>query len=1286
LKNPIKEHIMRILIDLQGAQSGSRYRGIGRYSSALAKAIIRNRGDHDVFILLNRLLGDINDYIIEEFSSILPADRIAVFSAPSPVAGLISENSWRRGTAELIREWMINDVEPDVLLITSLFEGAMDDSITSIRRIESSTKTVVVLYNLLPFLNPEEYLDNQEAFQWYFSKIDSLRGADLLLTISESTRLEAIDMLCFDANQIVTIYAAADERFRPAIISSEGGCAFLNRMGIQKRFIMYIGEIEQRMNFEGLIRAFGLLPRSVRESHQLVLVTTHDSDSQNALCCVANAAGLKQDELVLLGYVSDDELVMLYSLCALCVFPSFHNGLGLPVFEAMCCGAAVIGPNAASIPEVIGIEDALFDPRSDHNIAELILRVLTDEMFRESLKTHAIEQSKRFSWDRSAKHVLRAMEEMTASSHSQPGNKDISALLDKIATIKSDISPNWKDLKSISKSISENERSASRLDIALMADETKRIALETSLCFSIIGHINGSYSLAAVNRRTALALEAAKSGTVRVEQIEGKPVHDLSCVPAEEHAAIVTLAARERPDEGLEIAIAQHWPVWVPPYPAGLKLASVAWEESLLPVAMVRLLNEKFQGILVWTHFVAKALIDSGVRLPIRVMGYAPDLSPLINIGEKRAAMPATRQPSKAEPLTFLHVSSCFPRKGVDVLLAAYGKAFRRSDPVRLIIKGFPNPHNNVPEQIACLRSRDPEAPEIIMINRDIPATELAALYAAADVVVLPTRGEGFNIPAAEALAAGVPLIVTGYSGQIDFAGLDVARHIDFCFASSGSHLHSPGSVWADPDVDDLAAAMREIFAAAGDTVAECDIVARVERGRRVAASLGNGAAWASRVREIAVELLLQGPQIKPTAPKIAWVTTWDIPCGIATYSRYLLEHYPDAEHDVVVLCDERTSSESLKMPGQPEARIAWRLLDPTTDGRLAHEIEAIGARAVIIQHQPGLIGAESLLRLLHDDRLKGREIILTLHNLRDLVEWENWDFLWESLQRVSRILVHNIQDLNLLKTWGLINNVTLFPHGTLRPTIVSRSARDLPKTAAPIIGTYGFFMPNKGFDILIKAIAKVRDEWPGTALRMVTAEYPSEESYAEIERCQALAQSLGMQDAIEWYTDYLSDAESLALLSYCDLLALPRRRGRPESASGSVRVAMASRVPVLVTSAEIFGDLGDAVLRSEGTGPRPLAAAIAAALCNRRLRQETVDKADRWLEAHNWALMSERLYGMICGLITNRNALQRRTVSDTDIGFTENPVKTDTTLRLAEGEVVGGTQVEALPRTAAIL
>lgn len=767
--------------------------------------------------------------------------------------------------------------------------------------------------------------------------------------------------------------------------------------------------------------------------------------------------------------------------------------------------------------------------------------------------------------------------------------------------------------------------------------KTFRQAYAKDLRITVAGHISGSYSIAATNRRLALALEDLSTGTVRIDQVEqGRPVRDLAGVSAAERLRLTTLAQREWHDEGPRVEIAQHWPVWAGPHASDLKLAWVPWEESLVPAEMVESLNRNFDGILVQTRFVAKALIDSGVHVPVRLMGYAPELAGFAAVAAERArsGLPL-RTPTETAPFIFLHVSSCFPRKGVDTLLAAYAQAFRSSDSVRLIIKAFANPHNDAPQQIKALQKLHPDLPAITLINRDLPAHELVELYRQADAVVLPTRGEGFNLPAAEALASGAPLIVTGFSGQVDFAGADVARQVDFLFALSKSHVRSDGSVWADPDPDDLASAMREIFAAAHDPDAQSEIAAQIERGRGVASSLGDSARWAERVREIAIELLSSNRSSWQRPPTVAWVTSWNVACGIATYSNYLLQGYPDATRDVTVLCDERTRPEDLVARDRPKARIAWRLDDATSSVRIAREIAALGVGAVVIEHQRGLIKSDVLAALLMDERLSGREVVLALHNPRELPDSHGWEPLFSALRGVSRVIVHGVADLNLLKSWGLVDNVTLLPHGTLRPSTPRRAPRDLRALAAPVIGTYGFIFPDKGNAVLIEAFAHIRGQWPGAQLRMVTAEHPSEESAAEIARCRALAQSLDLGDSVQWHTQYLPDGESLGLLNGCDLVVLPRRE-TPESASGAVRVAMASGAPVVVTPVKIFDDVGDTVLRANGLDAASLGASIAAALRDPALRHETVKRADRWLEAHDWARLGARLQGMIWGLATS--------------------------------------------------
>ena len=133
---------------------------------------------------------------------------------------------------------------------------------------------------------------------------------------------------------------------------------------------------------------------------------------------MAQRVGLDDASLILTGHVPDAELVALYNLCAAMAFPSYDEGFGLPVLEALSCGAVTIGANAASVPEVLGRDDALFDPYDEYSIAAKLEQVLTDEALRASLREHGPVQARRFSWDDTACLSLDAMEKLAKGQRS----------------------------------------------------------------------------------------------------------------------------------------------------------------------------------------------------------------------------------------------------------------------------------------------------------------------------------------------------------------------------------------------------------------------------------------------------------------------------------------------------------------------------------------------------------------------------------------------------------------------------------------------------------------------------------------------------------------------------------------------------------------------------------------------------------------------------------------------------------------------------------------------------
>lgn len=408
---------MRIVIDMQGAQTESRFRGIGRYTMAFAKAVVRNRGQHEVLLALSGMFPETIEPIRAAFADLLPQKNIRVWHAPGPVKEGEPGNETRREIAELLREAFIASLNPDVVHITSLFEGYVDDAVTSIGRFDKTTPVSVTLYDLIPLLNPEQYLQPNPRYQAYYQrKIGSLKKASLMLAISDYARQETLASLDVDEDKVVAISSAIEGHFQKHHITKEHADKVLDKFGIRLPFILYTGGADERKNLPRLIQAYAALDAKIRKKHQLVFAGRMPEGNVARLQSIAAQSGLKRDELIFTGFIGEEDLVTLYNLCELYVFPSWHEGFGLPALEAMACGAPVIGANATSLPEVIGLDEALFDPFDVEAMAAKLAQAIQDEAFRRRLRAHGLQQAKKFSWDETAKRAIAAWETLRAPS------------------------------------------------------------------------------------------------------------------------------------------------------------------------------------------------------------------------------------------------------------------------------------------------------------------------------------------------------------------------------------------------------------------------------------------------------------------------------------------------------------------------------------------------------------------------------------------------------------------------------------------------------------------------------------------------------------------------------------------------------------------------------------------------------------------------------------------------------------------------------------------------------
>lgn len=402
---------MRIVVDLQGGQStGSRHRGIGRYSLSLAQALAKRAGRHELLIALNGRFPEAADEIKTAFQGLLAPGSIKIwYPAARTGSGARAPSAVRAD--EKLYEAFLASLRPDAVYVSSLFEGLSDAAVTSVGRF-ASMPTAVTLYDLIPLLNPQPYLENPVLRDWYLGKVEMMRKASLWLAISESSRQEGLAHLELDPTRCVNISTAASDHFRISNLSPARENALRERYGLRKPFVMYTGGIDHRKNLEGLVRAFALLPPTMRSDYQVAIVCSARTEDRDLLLQLARQQGLQDGALVVTGFVPEQDLIDLYNLCHLFVFPSWHEGFGLPALEAMLCGAPVIGANTSSLPEVIGRSDALFNPHDDEAIASKIAQVLSDNDFRRSLVEHGARQSLKFSWDESARRAMQAFEQL----------------------------------------------------------------------------------------------------------------------------------------------------------------------------------------------------------------------------------------------------------------------------------------------------------------------------------------------------------------------------------------------------------------------------------------------------------------------------------------------------------------------------------------------------------------------------------------------------------------------------------------------------------------------------------------------------------------------------------------------------------------------------------------------------------------------------------------------------------------------------------------------------------
>lgn len=224
---------MHILIDLQALQSeSSGARGIVRYTRALIEGIIRVAPDDRITLLMSGMIGKKNGQLRRALAGLRSDIDIQMWTAGTPISFMSDKH--RRHAAEEMFKAKVSQINPDVFLIPSLFEGMLDDvSVTF-----GDLPTAIVLYDMIPLVFRDIYLDGNDIATWYDEKVEDLKRADLLLAISDFTAEDGRKYLKVPADRIVAVGTDADALFFKQDIDPDQWAKISYDLGLTRPFLM----------------------------------------------------------------------------------------------------------------------------------------------------------------------------------------------------------------------------------------------------------------------------------------------------------------------------------------------------------------------------------------------------------------------------------------------------------------------------------------------------------------------------------------------------------------------------------------------------------------------------------------------------------------------------------------------------------------------------------------------------------------------------------------------------------------------------------------------------------------------------------------------------------------------------------------------------------------------------------------------------------------------------------------------------------------------------------------
>ena len=297
---------------------------------------------------------------------------------------------------------LIRKLKPDLVIETAHF-GPFN--------LPKKIKRLTIIHDLSPIKFPHFHPFLSQILQRIFMpKI--LKKANLIITNSKNTTADVIQQSPNAQNKTVHFYLGKEEIFKPA-----GAGNILEKHNIQAPYFLNVGTIEPRKNLNTLLEAFNLFKQKSESELKLVITGGQGWKAKSFYQKLKNHP--YRNDILQIGYVDRNDLPSLYSNALAFIYPSFYEGFGLPVLEAMACGAPCIVSNTSSLPEVGGDATLYFNPQKASEMAEKMILIHHNKAIQNSLKEIAIKQASKFSWEKYTKSFIQEIEERFGEDESQ---------------------------------------------------------------------------------------------------------------------------------------------------------------------------------------------------------------------------------------------------------------------------------------------------------------------------------------------------------------------------------------------------------------------------------------------------------------------------------------------------------------------------------------------------------------------------------------------------------------------------------------------------------------------------------------------------------------------------------------------------------------------------------------------------------------------------------------------------------------------------------------------------